>query len=659
MHRLTRSWILPAAVLIAVACGGSAVASTTATGTAASARPAVKICGEGPAVVRPASMILTCADDGELAEHLHWTSWTATRATAAGQVSWLTGGPTHATSHRWDSAAAHFTLTGRLPQAGGTVLFTTLHVQVTGRTPDKYMRDVTYSEAPLPITTLPHAPGQAAPPRTGRPNAASGTLGFAQIEGWWVEAGGAKGKVSTIYGRYPAPAVAAALTFYEASFAPGNIQLGNSYPLTGWGLWQITPGNKGNLTYGQDYQLLDPWNNAEQAVLKCKQDEKAGDTDGCWAPWTTYTSRDWPAAIPNPIPAPATGLSDPGEYIPYTHYTGFAHNSSHPGSTYGPRPPTSASGSTGAAVAVNPSTDAQYAFWRGTDGDLHSANAGSSGHWSSTVNMCDVYSVGCNMDNAPGAGVADDGTQYVFWLGTDNDLHSAHADPSGHWSSAVNMCEVYTVGCDIASAPAVAVNPSTDAQYVFWRGTDGDLHSANAGGSGHWSSAVNMCDVYSVGCNMDNAPGAGVADDGTQYVFWETTDSDLHSANAAPSGHWSSAVNICEVYTVGCNISSTPGVAVNPSTDAQYVFWRDSDGDLHSANAGSSGHWSSAVNMCDVYSVGCNMANTPGAAVADDGTQYAFWDATDNDLHSANAAPSGHWSSAVNMCDVYAVGCDL
>jgi len=319
----------------------------------------------------------------------------------------------------------------------------------------------------------------------------------------------------------------------------------------------------------------------------------------------------------------------------------------------------STTGSTGPAVAVNPSTDAQYAFWRGSDGDLHSANASSSGHWGSAVNMCDVYTVGCNMQNAPGAAVADDGTQYVFWLGTDNDLHSAHADPSGHWGSAVNMCDVYAVGCDTASAPAVAVNPSTDAQYVFWRGSDGDLHSANASSSGHWSSAVNMCDVYTVGCNMVNAPGAAAGDDGTQYVFWDATDGDLHSAHADPSGHWGSAVNMCDVYAVGCDTASTPGVAVNPSTDAQYVFWRDSDGDLHSANASSSGHWGSAVNMCDVYSVGCTMANTPGAAVTDDSTQYTFWDATDNDLHSANAAPSGHWGSAVNMCDVYAVGCDL
>ena len=352
MHWLTRSWMLPGAVLIAVACGGSAVASTTATGTAASARPAVKICGEGPAEVRPARMILTCADDGELAEHLHWTSWTATRASATGLVSWLTGGPTHATSRRWDSAAADFTLTNPLHQAGGKVLFSTLHVRVTGRTPDKYMRDVTYSEAPPSITTLPHAPVQAARPRPRRLNAASGTLGFAQIEGWWVDAAGPKGNVSTIHGTYPAPAVAAALTLYEASFAPGNIQLGQPYSTTGWGLWQITPGDSGNLTYGQDYQLLDPWNNAEQAALKCLNAQNAGETYGCWTPWTTYTGSHWTDAIPSPIPAPATGLPDPGQYIPYSNYTGYAHNVSQPGSTYGPRPPMNSRATSPSIAAV-------------------------------------------------------------------------------------------------------------------------------------------------------------------------------------------------------------------------------------------------------------------------------------------------------------------
>ena len=69
----------------------------------------------------------------------------------------------------------------------------------------------------------------------------------------------------------------------ENSYDPGIIQSGQPYSTTGWGLWQITPGNSES-QFGQDYQLLDPWNNAEAADAKYKG---AGNRS---CPGTTYNN---------------------------------------------------------------------------------------------------------------------------------------------------------------------------------------------------------------------------------------------------------------------------------------------------------------------------------------------------------------------------------
>ena len=53
------------AVTLALA-SPAAAASLGHAGLAAGSRPAVEICGQGPAVTRPASMVLTCADGGEI-----------------------------------------------------------------------------------------------------------------------------------------------------------------------------------------------------------------------------------------------------------------------------------------------------------------------------------------------------------------------------------------------------------------------------------------------------------------------------------------------------------------------------------------------------------------------------------------------------------------
>ena len=74
--------------------------------------------------------------------------------------------------------------------------------------------------------------------------------------------------------------VAASITEPEAGRDSSSVQQGEPYDATGWGLWQITPGNS-EPQFGIDNQLLDPWNNARAAYAKW-----AG--AGGFSPWTTY-----------------------------------------------------------------------------------------------------------------------------------------------------------------------------------------------------------------------------------------------------------------------------------------------------------------------------------------------------------------------------------
>ncbi len=196
----------------------------------------------------------------------------------------------------------------------------------------KSLRVAGVSLAPLSLANLYLFSSSAEPA-----SAASGALSYAQIEGYWIAAGGPSNVAS----------IAAAITGAESSFEPGAIQQGTAYcgsgsNKTGWGLWQITCGNSSPAQFGQDYQLLDPWNNAEAAVAKY-------DAAGGFSPWSTYTDGAYASHLQNVAAQPPT--SDPGQYVPTGAGPAGAHNGSAPGSTYGPALPVSNPAPTAVSMA--------------------------------------------------------------------------------------------------------------------------------------------------------------------------------------------------------------------------------------------------------------------------------------------------------------------
>ena len=99
----------------------------------------------------------------------------------------------------------------------------------------------------------------------------AGSASFNQIEDWWTQAGGPGGATARI---------AAAITGAESGFNPNAVQKGQPYATTGWGLFQITPGDS-EPQFGINQALLNPVNNARAAVAKYR-------SAGGFSPWTTF-----------------------------------------------------------------------------------------------------------------------------------------------------------------------------------------------------------------------------------------------------------------------------------------------------------------------------------------------------------------------------------
>ncbi|HLX46781.1 MAG TPA: hypothetical protein VKS82_00440 [Streptosporangiaceae bacterium] len=577
MRKLIRSWV-PVAVLAAMlGSGPSAAASLSPTPAAAASPAAVRDCGTGPALVKPTSMILTCADDGELAGHLVWSSWTPAQATASGTVKWRVCTPDCAQSTTWESTSANFTLTRPVQAKDSRVLFTRMRLQVTGRTPRGFMRDVVFSMAPA----------TASPPRPGKhlaklpPPAPSGSLGYGNIEGYWIYAGGPSGSA----GSYTYPQIAAAITGAESSFLPGIIQPGVDYcgpgaDRAGWGLWQITCGNSVP-QYGTDFQILDPWNNAEEAVYKYDQ-------AGGFSPWSTYTSGAYTAYLQH------TGanldISDPGEYVQI--------NSTPPGTPSSPPP---APGSTYGPPMPNAAT--AYVFWKGQDSNLWQAQGAANGALAGPTNR----GMG-PLNSQPAVGIDGNGATYVYWRGNgpSYDLWEAYWNGSA-WVGPFNR----GMG-PLGSAPTVAVTSGGTA-FVFWKGNNNDLWEAQGSATGSLSGP------YDRGMGpLGSAPTAGVNSSGSTFVYWEGTAPQ----DALWEAYWNGS-SFAGPYDRGMGpLGSPPSVAVTGGGTA-YVFWKGQDSNLWEAQGPASGSLSGPFNR----GMG-PLGSAPTTGVASNGYTYTYWQGT-------------------------------
>jgi hypothetical protein len=107
--------------------------------------------------------------------------------------------------------------------------------------------------------------------------------------------------------------------------------------------------------------------------------------------------------------------------------------------------------------------------------------------------------------------VADpDPAQYVFYRGGNGRIYEAYYHVGDGWHGGLDMCGTYGWGCTPSTGPGAAVNPATNAQYVFYRGSDANIYEAYYQ-AGTWN-LQNMCTSHNWGCGVaDEAPDVGAS----------------------------------------------------------------------------------------------------------------------------------------------------
>jgi Lysozyme like domain len=504
---------------IAAMAGTPAHASTVAsakpsTVASAKASPAVEDCGTGATLTRPTSLVLTCADGRMVASRLRWRSWNETEASATSTITWA------ASATRRDHTTADVELSGPVREADGKVLFTTLSLRVTGATPRGFIRDVTFSEAPVPaLPALPAptpSPAKAAVPVQERPRslspdtaaAASGTLNTAAIGGYWELAGGPSSVAET----------AEAITGAESSFEPGIIQAGMPYSTTGWGLWQITPGDSVP-AYGEDYQLLDPWNNAEAAVYKY-------DAAGGFTPWTTYVDGAYENYLQY-ASTPNTDLTDPGQYEPINSAPAGTHNSSDPGSTYGPPIPGTPQLAFKVVFQANSNVLAGY------------SNSGSN--FTTTL--------GLKAGTSPSVAELSDGTFEAAFEANNDDLGLSHLGGGTRNT---------TLGMKAGTSPAIAALPN-DGWIAAFQDNASKLYLYDSSGD-----QVNT----DLGMAAGTSPVIAVQADGSYRVVFQSNDNVLAGYNSSGSSY---------TTAYGMKAGTSPSLTAEPDGTYEAAFEANND----------------------------------------------------------------------------------
>jgi len=117
--------------------------------TGTRSKPAVQDCGLPPASIKPKSLVLACADAGEIGVNLEWRTWGSGRAFATGVYTWHVCTPSCAASNKWEKAAATFTLEQPAQTKDGW-LFEKLVVDIAGRLPSGMPKQLVFIWKPVP-----------------------------------------------------------------------------------------------------------------------------------------------------------------------------------------------------------------------------------------------------------------------------------------------------------------------------------------------------------------------------------------------------------------------------------------------------------------------------------------------------------------------------
>jgi hypothetical protein len=218
-----------------------------------------------------------------------------------------------------------------------------------------------------------------------------------------------------------------------------------------------------------------------------------------------------------------------------------------------------------------------------------------------------------------------DGTQDVFYRGTDDGLWYVQRTPGKSWSRAADL------GGSLYSEPTAVVLP-TGGTVVFYHGTDGLLWLVSSKPGG-WSAAQ---PVPALGI-LGGRPWAVSEPSGTIDVFWRNyPSSSLWSASYTAAGGWSSPQQLA----VGLDSAPSPTVS---SPGVVEVFWKGQDGNLWQVSRDQAGSWGSPASL----GMG-PLGGWPHATAQPDGEAEVFW-RHGTELLGAFLTADGGWTGPVSL----------
>ncbi len=213
--------------------------------------------------------------------------------------------------------------------------------------------------------------------------------------------------------------------------------------------------------------------------------------------------------------------------------------------------------------------------------------------------------------------------------------------------------------------PASASEPNhTGYQDVFWRAGNGDIYEMwYRGSSNSWNGPVDLTTTLWNNCNGKEFPKStsaiqvAIADNGHEYVFWRGTDGNIWEAWSG-SGNCNGTTWSLKDFGNGYETWSSVSIAVTPNGQEEDIFYAggptgSSGHDVFEAWY-RNGHWNKPVN-CPPGPGSCppgpvnmstkrNFPTTTSAvnvAMSSQGYEYVFWRYTDGSIYEAYTLGDG------------------
>ena len=282
----------------------------------------------------------------------------------------------------------------------------------------------------------------------------------------------------------------------------------------------------------------------------------------------------------------------------------------------------SAPPSAGVAVALTPSS--QDVFYVGAQNHLYESWF-TGGSWRVGADVTAGFASQAAPESGPGAAATPDGSTVVlFWQGDGGSLVEAW-QVGNTWHGPVDIGRTYLNGqATLASAPSVAVAPD-GTQLVFWQSTDDTLNEAWYT-AGSWHGPQRVIEQGG-GYLLASSPSVSVAPDGTEAVFWQGMGNNHLMEVWKTSGVWHGPSDKTNFDLGGADLlASSPSTAETPDGSTQLVFWQTAGGHLAEAwYAG--GAWHGPVDWtAGAFNGAAPLSSAAAAAVTPDGsTQTVFW----------------------------------